>query len=64
MGVAIGDYNHTGLPSIFSTTYENEYKVLYRNNGDWDFKDVTRRSQPRRSSAALGGLGQCFCRPR
>ncbi len=41
MGVAIGDYNHTGLPSIFSTTYENEYKVLYRNNGDWDFKDVT-----------------------
>jgi enediyne biosynthesis protein E4 len=44
MGIAIGDYNHTGLPSIFSTTYENEYKVLYRNNGSWDFKDVTREA--------------------
>ncbi|HVJ09538.1 MAG TPA: CRTAC1 family protein [Acidisarcina sp.] len=41
MGVAIGDYLHSGLPAIYSTSYENEYKVLYRNNGDWDFKDVT-----------------------
>jgi enediyne biosynthesis protein E4 len=41
MGVAIGDYLHTGRPSIYVTTFFNEYKVLYRNDGNWNFTDVT-----------------------
>ena len=60
MGVAIGDYNHTGLPSIFSTTYENEHKVLYRNNGDWDFKDVTREAGLSVSLLPWVGWGNAF----
>jgi len=40
MGVAIGDYLHNGLPSIYITNFENEYNTLYRNNGDWQFDDV------------------------
>ena len=44
MGVAIGDYLHNGLPSIYITNFENEYNILYRNNGDWQFDDVAYKS--------------------
>jgi hypothetical protein len=41
MGIAIGDYNHTGLPSLFITNFSDEYAVLFRNDGDWNFTDVS-----------------------
>src|SRR5690242_12186545 len=44
MGVAIGDYNHTGRPSIYVTNFENEYSTLYVNNGDWQFDDIAYKS--------------------
>jgi enediyne biosynthesis protein E4 len=44
MGVAIGDYNHSGRPSIYVTNFENEYSTLYVNNGDWQFDDVAYKS--------------------
>lgn len=44
MGVAIGDYLHSGLPSIYVTNFENEYNILYRNNGGWQFDDVAYKS--------------------
>jgi enediyne biosynthesis protein E4 len=44
MGVAIGDYNHTGRPSIYVTNFADEYDTLYRNNGAWEFDDVSYKS--------------------
>jgi hypothetical protein len=44
MGVAIGDYNHTGRPSVYVTNFADEYDTLYRNNGDWEFDDVSYKS--------------------
>jgi enediyne biosynthesis protein E4 len=41
MGVAIGDYNHTGLPSIVVTNFSMDNTPLYRNDGKWDFQDVS-----------------------
>jgi len=41
MGVAIGDYNHTGRPSLFVTNFSDEDDALYRNDGDWAFRDVS-----------------------
>ena len=41
MGVAIGDYLHTGRPSIFITNFAEQYDTLYQNKGDWDFRDVS-----------------------
>jgi hypothetical protein len=41
MGVAIGDYLHTGRPSIFITNFADQYDTLYRNEGDWNFRDVS-----------------------
>lgn len=41
MGVAIGDYLHTGRPSLYITNFADEYDTLYRNDGNWDFHDVS-----------------------
>jgi enediyne biosynthesis protein E4 len=39
MGVAVGDYNHTGRPSLYVTNFEGENDDLYRNEGDWNFSE-------------------------
>jgi hypothetical protein len=39
MGIAIGDYNHTGRPSLYVTNFEDENDDLYRNDGGWDFTE-------------------------
>lgn len=44
MGLAVGDYNHTGRPSLYATNFADEYSVLYRNDGDWNFTDVSYKS--------------------
>ena len=41
MGIAVGDYNHTGRPSLFVNNFENENPDLYRNDGDWNFTEVS-----------------------
>ena len=51
MGIALGDYNHTGRPSIYVTNFTDENDLLYRNQGNWDFDEV---SYP--SGAALPSL--------
>lgn len=42
MGVAIGDYDNDGFPDLFVTSYGKN--VLYHNNGDGTFSDVTARA--------------------
>jgi enediyne biosynthesis protein E4 len=44
MGLAIGDYLHTGRPSIHVTNFSDDYDDLYRNDGDWNFSDVSYQS--------------------
>jgi len=44
MGVAIGDYLHTGRRSLFVTDFSLDYTALYRNHGKWDFQDVSYQS--------------------
>ena len=41
MGVAVGDYLHTGRPSLAVTNFSNDNTPLYRNDGNWDFQDVS-----------------------
>jgi hypothetical protein len=41
MGVAVGDYRHTGLPSVYVTNFADEYNTLYWNQGKYDFRDVS-----------------------
>jgi hypothetical protein len=44
MGIAIGDYQHSGLPSLYVTNFSDEYSVLFRNDGNWTFTDVSYKS--------------------
>ena len=39
MGVAVGDYNGDGFPDLYVTQYGRS--ILYRNNKDGTFTDVT-----------------------
>src|SRR6266571_6791863 len=48
MGIAVGDYNRDGRVDFFVTTFSDDYKTLYTNDGDNNFSDVTFR-------AGLGG---------
>ena len=41
MGIAVGDYLHNGRPSLYITNFADEYNTLYRNDGNWDFHDVS-----------------------
>src|SRR6202022_512263 len=42
MGVAVGDYDNDGFPDLYVTSYGKN--VLYHNNGNGTFTDVTARA--------------------
>jgi hypothetical protein len=41
MGIAVGDYSHNGRPSLYVTNFSDEYDLLFRNDGSWNFTDVS-----------------------
>ncbi len=41
MGIAVGDYNRDGKVDFLVTTFSDDYKTLYRNDGSNNFSDVT-----------------------
>ncbi len=41
MGIALGDYENNGLLDILTTDFSDDYKVLYHNDGDANFSDVS-----------------------
>jgi hypothetical protein len=41
MGLAVGDYRNNGLLDLLVTDFSDDYKVLYRNDGDVSFSDVS-----------------------
>jgi hypothetical protein len=44
MAIGVGDYNRDGKVDLFTTTFSDDYKTLYRNDGGGNFSDVTYRS--------------------
>ncbi len=40
MGIAAGDLTHNGRIDIYNTTFSDDYKPLYRNDGEANFTDV------------------------
>ena len=59
MGVAVGDYDHSGRFSLFVTNFAEEYNALYHNDGD-HFSDVSFRSRTAASSLPYVGWGDAF----
>ena len=60
MGVALGDYRHTGLPSIVISHFSDEYAVLYQNLGGLTFSDVSYPSGIASSTTHYVGWGDAF----
>ncbi len=44
MGIGVGDYNRDGRLDLFITTFSDDYKTLYRNDGGANFTDVSFRA--------------------
>ncbi len=60
MGVALGDYLHTGRFSIAITHFSDQYLQLLRNDGDLNFTDISNVSRIARSTIHLVGWGDAF----
>ncbi|MFL6275911.1 MAG: CRTAC1 family protein [Blastocatellia bacterium] len=60
MGLAIGDYDHDGLPDIFVTNFADEYNTLYRQEKGGFFKDVSFASKLAQLSIPLVGWATDF----
>ncbi len=41
MGIAVGDYQNNGMLAIFNTTFSDDYKPFYRNEGDANLTDIS-----------------------
>ena len=44
MGLAVGDYLNNGLDDVIDTDFSDDYKALYRNDGNAGFTDVSREA--------------------
>ena len=60
MGIALGDYLHTGRVSLFVTNLEDEYNILYRNDGPFLFSDATESARLRLPRNPYVGWGTGF----
>jgi hypothetical protein len=60
MGVALGDYQHTGRPSIVVTHFSDEYAALFQNLGEMNFSDVSYASGIAPSTTHYVGWGDAF----
>ena len=60
MGVAIGDFLHTGRMSLLISHFDNEYAAFYRNDGDMRFTDISGPSTIGRGTRGYVGWGDAF----
>ena len=60
MGVALGDYRHTGRMSLLISHFDTGYAALYENKGDMNFNDVSIASGIARGTQGYVGWGNAF----
>ena len=60
MGVALGDYLHTGRLSLFVTHFSEEYAALFRNDGGMSFTDVSFQAGVATPTIPYVGWGTAF----
>ena len=60
MGVAVGDYLHTGRMSLLLSHFDIEYAALYRNEGKMNFSDTSIASGIARGTQGFVGWGDAF----
>jgi hypothetical protein len=60
MGIAAGDYENNGLIDFFVTDFGDDYKVLYHNDGDASFSDVSYKAGVAQPTIPFVGWGDGF----
>ncbi len=60
MGIAIGDYQNNGLLDLMNTDFSDDYKVLFHNDGDANFTDVSYRAGVAQEGIPFVGWGDGF----
>lgn len=60
MGLAVGDYENDGHLSVVSTTFSDDYPILFRNNGRGAFTDVSYQAGIADSSMPFVKFGDGF----
>jgi hypothetical protein len=60
MGIAIGDYLHTGRMSLVISHFDSEYATLYRNDGNMSFAEVSGPSGITKSTRGMVQWGDAF----
>ena len=60
MGIAAGDLTHNGLIDVFNTTFSDDYKPMYRNDGGGNFTDVSYESRIAEPTIPFLGWGTSF----
>ncbi len=60
MGVTLADYDHDGKLDLFITNFDDEYNILYHNDGGNSFTDVSFKSKVAQVSLPYVGWGTKF----
>jgi hypothetical protein len=60
MGIALGDFLHTGRMSFLLSHFDNEYAALYRNDGNLSFSDTSMTSGIAKGTRGYVGWGDAF----
>ena len=57
MGLAVGDYLNNGLVDLYTTTFSDDYKSLFRNEGGGNFSEITAKDGHRPGNLSFPELG-------
>ena len=60
MGIGYGDLLHTGAIDLYNTTFSDDYKPLYMNDGTGSFTDVAYKAQIAEVTVPFLGWGTGF----
>jgi hypothetical protein len=60
MGIALGDFQHTGRMSLLLSHFDVEYAALYQNDGGMNFTDASIASGIARGTQGYVGWGDAF----
>jgi hypothetical protein len=60
MGIAVGDYENNGQLDLFVNDFGDDYKVLYHNDGDAIFTDVSYQAGIAETAIPFVGWGDGF----